>query len=200
MGISPEAQRWTDEKKRLTDQLFINPDIETSGFPVNPYTPYYRTNNFVQQTLSRIFGYRTDDEKWYPLNVDSLGKLQVSTVATIGASIFLRNREAKDVTIFTDRVLSDLTAATHDGVDFSGYSSKLIMVKSTGAVTVYPQASNDKTTWYDLVDSSGNALSVTVNRVTKAIEWTEPAHYFRCVVVNTSGAAVTVSMLYHGIV
>lgn len=198
MANSSEAERWVEEKKRLTDQFFINPDIETTGFPVQPYTPYYKTNNFIQQTLSRIFGFYPTKEKWKPLYTDESGRLLVSPEKTEGASFFLRHREAKDVIIFTDRSIPGLSAATHVGVDFSGYASKLVMVKSNGSITIYPQCSNDGTNWYDLVGSNGTALSLSVNNVTKAIEWTEPTHYFRCVVYNGTGAAVTVSMNYHG--
>jgi len=70
------------ELKKIVEQLFIDPETLATDFPTQPFHPIYITNNFVQQTLSRLLAYNRTSKRWYPLLVDDQGRLVISSIAT----------------------------------------------------------------------------------------------------------------------
>ena len=71
----------TPEQKRIVEQIILDPTWSVEGLAVEPYIPLFRTSNFVQQTMARIMAYDTGTSKWYPLQIDEEGRLEVSSIA-----------------------------------------------------------------------------------------------------------------------
>lgn len=199
MGISPEEQRRFDEQKRLVEQIITDPKFLLQNVDLSPYTPFLRTNNFVQQTASRLFAYNPTEEKWTRLYTDDEGRLVLSPEVTDGAQIYLKDREFVTTTVFDGITLPGLTAATHVGIDSSGYIKKSILVSSSGAAKVHLQASPDNVSWYDMTDTSGSALNFTVSNTRMSFPNTDCNRYFRVVVENTGTTDLTLTVYVVGV-
>src|SRR3990167_436879 len=124
MSISPEVQRKLDEQKKLTEQIIRDPKFQLDSVHFDPYTPYLRSNNLVQQTASRIFGYNSSITKWFPISTDSLGRVILSSDSIDGAQIFLKDRNFTDAIVIDAVVVGNGQAITHDGLDVSSMSRK----------------------------------------------------------------------------
>lgn len=68
------------ERKKLQDQFIITPEVWIRDIHVEPSTPYFRTNNFLQNTLARLVGWYPTLEDWRRILVDAQGRLEVSTI------------------------------------------------------------------------------------------------------------------------
>ena len=53
--MTPGAQSAADAKKKLMDQQIIDPNAALPRLAVEPFTPYFRTNNFIQRTWTKVF-------------------------------------------------------------------------------------------------------------------------------------------------
>lgn len=172
MGISDEARRRIEEKKKTFDQRILDPNIFVKDFPLDPWSAYPKTNNFIQQSIARSLGYSPDEGKWVRLQVDEDGKLEVSGI-TLGTEmrnywydgtdwvtwqglanqapyVMLKTREAANVIVIPDIAIGAGQDCTHTAVDISGYRSMMFHVSSSANSTVYLQFSDDGTNWYDL--------------------------------------------------
>lgn len=195
MGITPEARRRIEEKKRLVDQFIVDPNFLIPEVHIDPFTPHLRTNNFVQRGLSHVLGRRVDNEKWAPLAVDDEGKIILSDDVSRIGFVSLGSREAEDISIFESLSLPATSIVTHEGIDVSQFSGKTLLISSTASVSVYVQFSDNLSNWYDWCDATGSAISWTVNNVKKAIGIDDHSHYVRIVVHNSSASAVTCTMV-----
>lgn len=200
--ITPEAQRRLDLQKKLTDQLIINPNFKISGLITDPYTPYFRTNNFIQQTASRIFGYDPTEgvEEWFALRTDSEGRLLVSPTETTGAWFRLKDRDNIRTTIFEDFSIPNNAGISHAGVLLAGTSKQSILISCNGALTLYYQTSDNNVDWYTIQTTAGNDYTLAVTGASEAFPINDATYYFRVFISNTSGAAVTATLKIIGLV
>lgn len=79
-SFPPEYRALWESKKQLLDQLAIDPSLRLDGIPIQPFTEHYRTNNFIQNTLGRMFARYEAGDRWRWLTVDANNRLLVSTV------------------------------------------------------------------------------------------------------------------------
>lgn len=198
MGLTPEAQRRIEAQKRLQEQIFIEPELETDGFPTTPYSPWYRTNNFIQQGLNRLFGWNPTDKKWYPLYADKEGRLLVSPEETDGAQVLIKDRESVRHVVLNNVKVINLSLASHTAVDVSECSKKSVLISTTGSITAYFQASDDNTNFYTLTDTSGADISLAADNEKISFAVNDYCHYFRVIIYNNSGAEVTVTVVVEG--
>lgn len=145
MTITPAIERWAKEKSKLTDQQIVDPDFASSKVTVLPWTPYYRTNNFVQNTLARLMTWDTDNAEWRPLKGDTVGAVKVSASITDPAAFSLISRRAIINTLASNVSVPSPGIITHTGIDVQTMSQKTLLVSADGAITVYVQFSNDNT-------------------------------------------------------
>lgn len=80
-NFTPEYRTKQEELKRLLDQQVLDPSLRVDEIPIQPFTPHYRTNNFIQNTLSRLFARYEAGDRWRWLTVDANNRLLVSTIA-----------------------------------------------------------------------------------------------------------------------
>ena len=80
-NYGPEFRARQDALRQLIDQIAIDPSLRVDGIEIQPFSPHFRTNNFVQNTLSRLFARNVSGEKWRWLTVDANDRLLVSTIA-----------------------------------------------------------------------------------------------------------------------
>lgn len=85
MTISRETERRILEKKRTFDQSILSENIYIKDFPLDPWTPFLKTNNFVQQGINRLLAFDLAEKKWVRIRADSEGKLIVAPLG-IGSS------------------------------------------------------------------------------------------------------------------
>ena len=199
MGVTPETQRRLDEQKRLIEQIIRDPTFQLDGVFFDPYTPYLRSNNFVQQTASRIFGFNTGIKKWFPLSTDSLGRVLLSSDPIDGAQIFLKDRNFTDAVVMDGVVVPASSSITHDGVDVSSLSRKSVLISSSGDVTVRVQFSHNNADWFQWFDTNDVEVTIAVNNAKKNVEVVDPAHYMRIFVTNTSSLDSTVTGVIVGL-
>jgi len=195
MTISKEAEARISEKKKTFDQLVLDPNIFVKDFPLDPWTPYLKTNNFVQQTISRILGYSDTEEKWVRIKIDSEGRLITTAEVTAPAVQTLGGRLYKEWTIAEDVSVSAGGTLTHTGIDVNDYSGISVLVSSTGNCTVYIQVSDDNTNWYDIKSLSDGDRAWNCNNEKIAIPMNPYAHYMRIVVYATTASTVTVKVI-----
>lgn len=195
-----EEKKWVDEKKKLTEQLFINPDIEIPSFPVSPWTPYFRTNNFIQQNIARLMGFNPTEKKWYPVFVDTTGRILTSPEITAGTQVFLKDREAITISIMEGEVIPAATLATHAAEDVEEFLNKTVLVSTSAQATVYVQFSDDAVNWYEWRDLSDTAITFSVNNEKKCFGFADHTRYMRVIVHNTSASNNTVSLKILGAV
>ena len=214
MGISIEAQRVIDEKKKTTDQIVLDPNIFLVDFPLDPWTPYIKTNNFLQQGISRVLGYDPTLKKWARLQVDSDGKLQVSGITTLelsktyfsdgttwraalcgtnGSPYFtIYDRETFDDLVIDDVEVDAGATITHEAIDLGGVSSFNVQVSASQNCAVYPQSSDDNINFYDLKSAADGDLTYNCNNEKIAFPVSHPCHYFRIAIKNNGAATATV--------
>lgn len=77
------AEALTTEQKALIEQIFLEPATFNASWAHTPYGIWWRTNNFVQRSLSYLFALDTTQtpNKWIPLEVDEYGRLEVASIA-----------------------------------------------------------------------------------------------------------------------
>ena len=200
MVISPEVQRKLDEQKKLTEQIIRDPKFQLDSVHFDPYTPYLRSNNFVQQTASRIFGYNAEITKWFPISTDSLGRVILSSDPIDGAQIFLKDRNFQDAIVIDALVVATTEIVTHSAVDVSSLSRKSILVSSSGTVIMRVEFSHDSETWFQWYDTNDQEITFSIDNQNKSIEVIDVAHYMRVTITNTSGVDSIVTVVISGMV
>lgn len=78
--LTDSARARIQQKKQLQDQWIVSPEILVKEVFLDPATPYFKSNNFIQNTLSRLCGWDNINGIWRRINVDSQGRLEVSTI------------------------------------------------------------------------------------------------------------------------
>jgi len=185
MGVTPGAQAIIDQKRKTIDQFILAPNIFLGDFPVDPWTPYLKTNNFVQQTISRMLGYDAASGKWWGIRADSSGYLRNR------ATIF--DHEATDYTVFDAVSVPAAEVVTHDGIDVSGCPYVSFIISTTLACTVYVQGSSDNVNWHDLKSDADADLSWGCNNEKIWFRIPFYTHYVRLVVRNGGAVAATIT-------
>jgi len=193
MVLSQSALARIDAQKQLIDQIIRDPEVLIDGFQALPHTNFLKTNNFVQQTASRLYGKNPSVKKWFPINTDDSGRLLLSPAKSDGAQIFLKDRNFIDDVVMNEISLPNNAVASHVGVNMTHASRKTIAVSSTQSVTVRFQVSNDNANWYTVQNTSDVEFSMNVNNEKVAIEFIDAAHFMRVVIENTSGGTSTVT-------
>ena len=195
MGISEEAERRIVEKKRTMDQFILDPNIFVKDFPLDPWTPFLKTNNFVQQTISRILAYSPDEEKWVRLKVDEDGRLITTAEVTAPSNITLAGRLYEKWTIADGVSLPAGGTLTHEGINVNDYSGITVLVSSTGNSTVYIQVSDDNTNWYDVKSPADADRIYNCNNEKIAIPLNLYAVYMRVVVYASTDSTLTIKVI-----
>lgn len=78
--FSEAAKKLLQERKQLQDQVIVTPEVWVREMHNEPSTPYFRTNNFLQNTLSRLVGWYPTLADWRRILCDAQGRLEVSTI------------------------------------------------------------------------------------------------------------------------
>jgi hypothetical protein len=108
LPISPIISKFA----KTTDQIINDPNIYVENFPLDPWTPVIKTNNFMQQTLSRNLAFDDVDMRWTRLIANKYsylvtGKKTVElysfddvTVTTASPKgVYLKDLEYEEITI-----------------------------------------------------------------------------------------------------
>jgi hypothetical protein len=187
MTISSESLKLIEEQKKTRDQAVLDPNIFIKDFPLDPFTPYLKTNNFIQQGVNRLLGYDSGSLAWIRLKADSDGYLRNRAT--------LLEREAFDVTVFDGESLIAGGVITHDGIDVSGNAYVSCLVSTTQSCTVYLQGSNDNVTFYDLKTDADADVSFACNN--EHIWFRVPiyTHYLRVTIQNVNATTGTISLV-----
>lgn len=74
------ARALLQERKKLQDQFIVTPEVWVREMHLEPSTPYFRSNNFIQNTLARLVGWYPLAKDWRRLIIDAQGRLEVSTI------------------------------------------------------------------------------------------------------------------------
>lgn len=200
MHLNPLATQRMQAQRKLQEQIFIDPSMETVGFPVQPWTPYYRTNNFIQNTASRVMGFNPAEKKWRPAFVDEQGRLLTSPDPTAGMHVLLKNRETVTIKEFENEVVPATTAITHVGEDVREFLNKTIMISTSGAATVYVQFSDDNVNFYEWKSIEDSDLTFACTNEKICFGFQDHARYVRIVIYNSSSSNNTVSLTILGAV
>lgn len=195
MSISSEAERRLKEKKKTFDQYILDPNIFVKDFPLDPWTQFLKTNNFVQQTISRLLGYSDTEQKWIRVKMDSSGRLITTAEVTAPANQTLVGRSYKEWVITTGTSVAAGGTLTHAGIDVNDYSRVTVLVSSSGNSTVYIQASDDNTNWYDPKTVADADITHNCNAEKIAINVPVYAHYLRVVVYATTDSTVALTII-----
>jgi len=195
MTISKEAERLISLKKKTMDQAILDPNIFVKDFPLDPWTPYLKTNNFVQQTISRILGYSETEQKWVRIKIDDEGRLITTGEVEAPGAVTLEGRKYKEWTIADGVDLAAGGTLTHTGIDVNDYSGVSILVSSTGNSTVYVQISDDNMNWYDVKSPADSDRAWNCNNEKIAIPLNLYAHYMRVVIYASTASTVTVKVI-----
>ena len=201
---------------KLTEQLLILAKNRITGVPVDNHTPYFRTNNWVQRTISILLAYNSSKEEFQLLGVDDNNRIKVTGEigSTDGASTgtlkFLRvdangrllisteENLKESVELFDNIVIAASQTATHAGLDVSAHRKKTFYFKTTANTTINFQFSYDGNNWFDWVDAAGNPITITVNNTSKAFAVDDHTRFIRVFVENDSAAENTVNIDYEG--
>lgn len=171
--------------KKLTDQWIESADVDMPDFVKSPWTPHFKTNNFIQHVFGLNFIYDPDEERWYVQKGSKDGKSFVNTTAF--------DHELELVTAISNEVVSGATAITHDSVDVSKYNRMMFLFAATGSLTVYFQFSDNGDDWYTWQDSSGSVITLTLGNDKETFTCDDPGRYFRFFIVNTGATAYRVT-------
>lgn len=217
MGISEGARRQIDEKKKTQDQLVLDPNVQIKDFPVDPWTPYFKSNNFIQQGVNRILGFSTGDGKWVRLKVDSEGRLEVAGISsanmqaqfngtfvpwkglTSGSGGVDITGHDMQVTKVLDAVsIPSSGAASHFGLDISSDDRTTYLVSTTTDCTVFLQHSDDNVNWYE--HKSAGDVDRTWNCNNEKISFSQEhaMRFVRIIVQNLGSAASTATVVIVG--
>lgn len=217
MGISEGARRVIDEKKKTIDQLVLDPNVQIKDFPVDPWTPYMKTNNFIQQGVNRILGFSAEDGKWVRLNVNTDGKLEVAGISsanmqaefngtfvpwkglTSGSGGVDITGHDTAVTKVLDAVsIPSAGAASHFGLDITNHDHTSYLVSTTTDCIIFLQGSDDNVNWYE--HKSAADVDRTWNCNNEKI-WFSDVHamrFVRLVIQNLGGSTSTVTVVIVG--
>lgn len=192
MGITAEGLRRIKEKAKTFDQAILDPNIFIKDFPLDPWSAYPKTNNFIQQGITRALGYSPDEEKWVRLRVDSDGRLYTTSEVTALQNVNLYARRYKDVVIADSVPVAAGELLVHSGVDINDYSKVTTLVASTKACVIYPQVSNDNVNFYDVKAADDTTRTFACNNEKIAFQLEVHGHYYR--VVITTAVANTIDL------
>jgi len=76
--LSPGAKAFIEEKRKLIDQLLSTDEYIDSEITPYPSSGWLRTNNFIQNTLSRLMGWDRLASKWRAVEVNEKRQLLVT--------------------------------------------------------------------------------------------------------------------------
>jgi len=208
MTLTDSQLREIQLKAKLTDQIIQSENILIKDFPVIPWTPYYKTNNFIQGTFSRMFGFSTEESKWIRMLVNKeggllfsgefltseplaftksqFGTLRIDTVRRL--LINLAARDSAEFTLFDGVVIANNETATHAGINVSDFLSKIFLLSADGAVTCRVQVSNDNVNFYDYYNTAQSLITFTGANEKRAFPFNDYMKYMRILITNTSGA------------
>lgn len=219
-GLSNAGRKHIEEQKRTVDQWILDPNIFIKDLPLDPTTKWIKTNNFVQQTISRMLGYDYTNNEWVRMRIDSNGRLEVAGVTTLSQAnifgndgtdfgylrmspdralwTFLHDREVIEATVLDAVTIASGGAATHAGLDVDKASDLCTFISTDQDCTVYVQGSPDDINWYDL--KSGADVDRSWNCNNEKIWFHEIAltRYIRVVIFNASANAAEVSAVIRG--
>lgn len=106
------------------------------------------------------------------------------------------NIMGRNLTVFeliADYSLADNGLFTHSKIEVADAQLLTILVESSASVTVYPQVSDDGTSWYECKGEDDSDLTFNANDEKIAAYLRVAARYFRILIHNTSGGAATIA-------
>lgn len=176
-------------------QMVISPDFKVNGFSVDPWESFFLTDNKIMQTLSRITGFNSDPEvrEWFPLQVDSEGRLKISPLETQGQWIRIKDSDNISVQIM-ENMSVPTGVITHAGVDLRGTDKKTILISTTKALTLYFQTSRDNVNWYTIQTTAGGDYTLAVVNAKEAFPINDATRYFRVLISNATVETAIVSL------
>ena len=154
-----------EEKKKLIDQFIREPDFLNTEIFISPGAPFLRTNNFIQQTLSRLLGWNQDNKEWRALRVTNDGRLYITsqpqTVSTL---------EYTQVAVDTSAVQIKAANTNRRAIIIKNIADTNIYLGSDSAVTVNTgfllspgEALMDELyvgAWYAISDVAGGKVAI----------------------------------------
>lgn len=96
-NFSDTAKAHLQDLKKLQDQVIVTPEVWVREMHIEPATPYFRTNNFIQNTLARLVGWYPSQEDWRRIIIDAQGRLEVSTIQASYDAQDVKTGNAPDV-------------------------------------------------------------------------------------------------------
>jgi len=222
MGITPGALAEIEKKKKTVEQIILDPNIFIKDFPVDPWTPYIHTNNFIQQGVNRLLGYDSAEGRWrrlacstdgwllgvnlikgYYLNTepDAFTSDVVSDIRVNSRKILMvdhADHEMDQYMVFDAVSVPGTSLVVHEGIDVSGYHKISVLVSTTQNCTVYIQGSDDNTNFYDLKSDADADLTWNCNNEKIWFRVLPATRYFRVAVYNSVAVAATVTGVVHG--
>lgn len=122
------------------------------------------------------------------------------SLSPLGNKINLNDREFSITNVMKAQEIPDASIVTHDGVDLAGYSGKSVLIDVNGTATIYYQFSSDNENWFDLYTSADAAVTTAIANQKKAVPIDDVTRYFRVLVYNVSGSALTANITIMGLV
>ncbi len=214
---SPEFKQLIAERLKIQDQLLLFSEFRITGLPAEKWTPYFRTNNFIQRSLSILLGFNSSVNEFQLIGVDSSNRMRFkgevgSTDGTSDGTLkFLRTDSGgrllvsseedlkEDITLIDDVTVAESGTATHAGVDVGMHTEKTLLVETNRSMTVYMQGSTDNVNFYDLKTIADADVSHNCNNEKILISVPFYCHFFRVLIQNTAGGSglVTARLMGH---
>jgi len=185
MVFPEKLGRVLEERKKLVDLIVKNAKLFVSESSFDKSVYYWRSNNFIQNTLSRHTVFDPSTEKWFHARGDSNGYQHVKTYAY--------ERDMKVYHIFDNVSIPATSVITHEKLDCSCAGAVSFFINSTASVTVYVQLSPDGNNWFDLKSNADADRSWNCNNESICCQIVPCARYVRIVVYNAGSSTVTVN-------
>ena len=214
-----EAGRLIQERKKIKNQFVQFGDFKILSIPVDDWTPYFWTNNFIQRSFSYGIGFDADANTFRLLQVDVSGNLKVSSTVSVtfaalvaGVSTSLKGNDAGAlkvdptgrnlvaVTIADAVTIPSTQAISTTGLDIGEAGDTTVLVEATQNYTVRYQLSDDNSSWYDPKTEADVDINHSVVNEKIAFRVTMPARFIRLKINNTNATegVVTAKVTYRG--
>lgn len=174
-----------EEEWSTKDIRIISADQQVKGIATIPRLRRFKTNNFIQNGLNRLLGYIEAEKVWTPIKVNADGEL------IVGQSVL--SKDTILVQVATSLLIPSGGTAVLAGVDTAGMDKLMLMVQSTGALTVFPQFSPDDSTYFTAFTKANAALTFSSTTENRAFPIEDVGPYTRFLFNNTQGADITVN-------
>ena len=190
MPLNPSSQAVIDESYKTQDVKVLSDKTRVADFPTEPRLLHFKTNNFIQQGLSRLLAYDASHNHFQLLQCNAEGEL------IVGLSRIWRDRIS--LTVFPATSIPSPGGLVSAALPIDGLRDLQVFARASAALTLIPKFSNDGTNWHVARTAADAAVVFALTTEQRSFPLVGIAPYLSFDVANATGSPVVLSLELYG--